>query len=402
VGSLNSLLVSGHWPGESLGREMSFFSRALDFVRGRSAMLARAKREEALGNLSEATALYLEAEAKSEAARVLRMRSDAATDPGQRLLFLSQAIEHAPPAEVRELRVQRARLCLDLARNATRPLTKHELSELANELGSLGESALAADVYALIGDDENQAKMLVEAGAIDRLEQVLDAEHGRERVERARHELHTKIRDLIASGHRRAALALGKQSRLTEEALIAALRDVESRRTIGPRIRLELDGKPNDLAFGDRVIVGRADATLTVPSPAVSREHLELRSGASGPEVVDLGSRNGTLLRGVKLGASLVVHEPTELALGGEVPLVLTPLPDGTLRIECGAETVHAPLGPLLVGGLSFAIAEDGWLELESTTAFLGGLRVNGKIELCHGDEISESADGPVRVKVLS
>lgn len=402
MGSLNSLLVSGQWPGESLGREMSFFSRAFDFVRGRSAVLARAKREEALGNLSEATALYLEADAKAQAARVLEMRSDAATDPGQRLLFLSQAIEHVAAERARALRIQRARLCLDLARNNTRPLTKHELSELANELGSLGEPALAADVYALIGDDENQANMLVEAGAIDRLEQVLDAEHGREREERARHELHTKIRDLVASGHRRHALALGKESHVTEEALIAALRNVEARRAIGPRIRLELDGEPSDVAFGERVIIGRADATLTVPSPAVSREHLELRTGATGPEAVDLGSRNGTLLRGVKLGAPLVVREATELALGGEVPLVLTPLPDGTLRVECGAETVHAPLGPLLVGGLSLEPGQDGWLELSSSSAFLGGLRVDGKIELCHGDEISESVEGPVRVKVLS
>lgn len=380
---------------------MSFFSRALDFVRGRSAVLARAQREEALGNLAEATALYLEAEAKSEVARVLSLRSDAATDPGQRLLLLAQAIQHASESEAHELRVRRARLCLDLARSNTRPLTRHELAELASELGNLGEPALAADVYALIGDAENQAKMLVEAGAIDRLEQVLDQEHHRERDLRARNELHTRIRDLIASGHRRQALALGKESALDEEALIAALRDVEARRARGPRLRLELDGVPTALAFGDRVIIGRADATLTIPSPAVSREHLELRSGASGPEAVDLGSRNGTLLRGVKLGAPLVLREPTELALGGEVPVILTPLPDGTIRIECGVELVHAPLGPLLVGGLSLTTGEDGWLELESSSAFLAGLRVDGKVELCHGDEIAEAADGPVRVKVL-
>lgn len=382
--------------------EMSFFSRALDFVRGRSAVLARAEREEALGNLAEATALYLEAEAKSEVVRILALRADASTDPGQRLLLLAQAIQHSTEAESRELRVKRARLSLDLARQNTRPLTHHELSELASELGSLGEPALAADVYALIGDGENQAKMLVEAGAIDRLEQVLDQEQDRERDARARNELHTRIRDLIASGHRRQALALGKESSLSEEALVAALRDVEARRALGPRIRLEVDGVPIALAFGERVIIGRADATLTIPSPAVSREHLELRSGSEGPEAVDLGSRNGTLLRGVKLGAPLVLREPTELALGGEVPVTLTPLPDGTLRIECGAELVHAPLGPLLVGGLSFSTAEDGWLELESSSAFLAGLRVDGKIELCRGDEIAESAEGPVRVKVLS
>lgn len=380
---------------------MSFFSRALDFVRGRSAVLARAQREEALGNLAEATALYLEAEARSEVTRVLTLRSDAATDPAQRLLLLAQAIQHAGDSESHELRVKRARLCLDLARSNTRPLSRHELSDLASELGNLGEPALAADVYALIGDAENQAKMLVEAGAIDRLEQVLDQEHDKARDLRVRNELHTRIRDLIASGHRRQALAIGKESSDVEEALVAALRDVEARRARGPRIRLELDRTPTDLAFGERVVIGRADATLTIPSPAISREHLELRSGASGPEAVDLGSRNGTLLRGVKLGAALVLREPTELALGGEVPVILTPLPDGTLRIECGAEQVLAPLGPLLIGGLSLALAEDGWLELESSSAFLAGLRVDGKIELCHGDEIAESADGPVRVKVL-
>jgi hypothetical protein len=379
---------------------MSFFSRALDFVRGRTRVLERARREEALGNLAEATALYLEAEAPEEAARILEMRADSATDVGQRLTLLAQAAGHAKAERARELRVKRASLSLDLVRSSTRTLTRHELDELAGEFSSSSEPALAAEVYALIGDSENQAKMLVEAGAIDRLEKVLDAERHRERDERTRNNLHVRLRDLVLSGHRRQALALGKENTVTEETVIALLRDIEHRRVLGPRVTLEIDGEERRVAFGERVIVGRADATLTVPSPAVSREHLELRRGAEGPEAVDLGSRNGTLFRGVKLAAPLRLHESTELALGGEVPFTLTPLDAGGVRIEWGSEKIDAPLGPLRVGSLLLTLATDAWLELEGP-AYLLGLRIDGKIELCRGDVISDAPEGAPRIKVI-
>ncbi len=382
--------------------EMSFFTRALDLVRGKKkAALRRAEREEALGNLGEATVAYLEAEAPVEASRVLALRADAATAPSERLLLLAQAARHAQGEAALELRLRRAQLCVDLLRSGELSLTPHEEALLARELASMGQPTLAAEIYARMGDSENQAKMLVEAGAIDRLEKVLDAQQERTRSERKRVELHSELKDLCLSGRRREALELGSGSGASEEeAVIAFLRDVELRKVVGTRVRLEIDGQSREIAFGTEVLIGRADATVTVPSPAVSREHLVLRRGPEGPEAVDLGSRNGTLLRGVKLATPLTVREPVELSLGGEVPLTLAPIADGGLRIECGEQIVDAPLGALSVGSLRIAPGADGWLEVDARGAFLGGLRVDGTIELCRGDELSESVGGPVRVRV--
>jgi hypothetical protein len=149
-------------------------------------------------------------------------------------------------------------------------------------------------------------------------------------------------------------------------------------------------------------VVGRAGADLVVASPSVSREHLTVRRGPRGPEVLDAGSRNGTLLGGARIDVPVSVGEGIELALGGDVPLRVSPWRSG-VRLEVAGQTLHAPLGPLEIGGWKLTLGEDRWLELESTgaPALLGRLRVDQRIELCRGDELGESADGPLRLRVL-
>ena len=103
------------------------------------------------------------------------------------------------------------------------------------------------------------------------------------------------------------------------------VRELEAKRASGPRADLVIDGQRLELCFGDSVVVGRAEAGINVGSPSVSREHLMIRRGARGPEVVDLGSRNGTTLSGARLDAPVSVGEKLELLLGGEVTLVIEP-----------------------------------------------------------------------------
>lgn len=79
---------------------------------------------------------------------------------------------------------------------------------------------------------------------------------------------------------------------------------------------------------GRRLIVGREpDCDLPVADENVSRHHLALHATEGGIQIEDLGSSNGTFVRGTKLQpgtiATLGPHEPVELA---STVLVLQPV----------------------------------------------------------------------------
>jgi FHA domain len=381
---------------------MGLLSRARELLSGRrSRALARARRREAEGRLEEATALYLEGEEPDEAVRLLSLRADSALDPATRLSLLAQAAGRATGERSRELELRRRRLMAELVKESKLDLTRPELRDLADRLGALGDPSLAAELYALMGDSDAQARMLVQAGAIEKLENVLDAEERRERAERQQSEIERRVRDFLSLGLRRKAIAEGATLRTADTALAVLLDDVLRKKITGPRVRLELDGVVSELVFGHEILIGRAGATLTVASPAVSREHLVIRRGASGPEIADLGSSNGTLLSGVRIDAPLPVGEGIQVFLGGEVAVRVSPSDAGAVRIELGDDTLIAPLGPFSVLGCRISPGADGWLELVATAPlFLAGLRVSGGIELCHGDSFSVSAGDAARLRL--
>ncbi len=359
----------------------------------------KARREEALGHLDEATALYVEAGAPDEAARVLAVRADSALDSGDRLRLLAQAAGLASGDAARGFAVRHARLCVELARSGTLRPGDSELRALGAKLEALGEPALAADVYALSGDTDAEARALVSAGAVERLEQVLDARQSADRTARERDELARQVRDLEHSGRRREALSLG--ARLADDADIAALlRRIELERVTGPCARLVIDGSDLEIAFGDEISIGRADTTLVVASPAISRHHLSVRRGTAGPEALDAGSSNGTTLAGARLDVPVAVGEGIELLLGGEVAVALAPWQRG-VRVTVGQRVVYAPLGPLELGGWRVAPGAGDWLELEAgSPAYLGALRVDARLELCRGDALSREPGAAPRLEV--
>jgi pSer/pThr/pTyr-binding forkhead associated (FHA) protein len=386
---------------------MRWFSRALGALRGRFAVnqLRRARRQEALGQLGEATATYLEAGALEQAVRLFALRADAASEPSERLALLAQAIDHAFEPERLVLRRRRARLLLEQVRAGMVRLVPNELVELGGELEQVDEPRLAAEAYQLAGDPDGQARALVAAGDVERLEEVLDAEQARVRGERNRHELVQQIRDLERQGKRRHALAIAAQQTRSDEArgdINALVRRIEQRRLLGPSVRLVLDDGSSDLIFGRSIVIGRSDASLVIASPNVSRAHLEIRNGAFGPELRDLGSRNGTTLGGAQLSAPVRVGDGLSLMLGGEVALDVEPDPAGGVAVRVGGQRYHAPLGPLELGSFRLDIADDRWIELDTGTshAYLAGLSVTGTLELCAGDEICERVAAAPRIRV--
>ena len=129
-------------------------------------------------------------------------------------------------------------------------------------------------------------------------------------------------------------------------------------------------------------------------SPAISRKHLLVRRGTSGPEALDAGSSNGTTLAGASVDVPVSVGDGIELLLGGEVSVAVSPW-QGGVRVAVGQRVVYAPLGPLELEGWRVAPGTDDWLELEArTAAYLGALRVDARIELCRGDTLTREPGG--------
>jgi DNA-binding winged helix-turn-helix (wHTH) protein len=67
------------------------------------------------------------------------------------------------------------------------------------------------------------------------------------------------------------------------------------------------------LAFGENVVGREAGCTLTIPSDLVSRRHARIVVTGEGATLMDLGSKNGTLLGGRR------IEQGTELADGDEI-----------------------------------------------------------------------------------
>jgi pSer/pThr/pTyr-binding forkhead associated (FHA) protein len=76
-----------------------------------------------------------------------------------------------------------------------------------------------------------------------------------------------------------------------------------------------------DVASNGTWVIGRAsgEADLVIPSPTVSAKHAVLRSSSDGRlEIHDLGSSNGTIVNGRKIGREWTAIKPSgELWLGG-------------------------------------------------------------------------------------
>jgi len=103
------------------------------------------------------------------------------------------------------------------------------------------------------------------------------------------------------------------------------------------RLRVRVEDGPDAGAIaepdaGASISVGTAaDNALVVADPLISRYHLELRRTDGGVEVVDLGSRNGTWVGGVRLDRG-VVPPGTRLRAG-----------DTTVTVEDAGSSVTPP-----------------------------------------------------------
>lgn len=383
-----------------------------DFLRKNTDVRA-AKQAELRGDLARAVELYGLAGAAGEAARVMILRGDAETDGRLRLQYYVQAASMAPEGERRdEARKKRASLLvsqLGQAR-AVSSAARRELSFAAEELLAVGDAVGAADAYRLAGDKEGEARALAQSGDVERLESLLHDEQLSSRQDHLRTELHANVEVMVASGRRREALAAA-DAWLAKHEDDAPLRErasvLRSRRALGPLAQLRLRGERMPLVLGSEVVIGRTEGTLLVPSQAVSRKHVRIAREDGVIVVRDLGSRNGTQLRGLALVGAIPVGDGLELTLGKEVRLRLSPSSafDGAVAIELCGERYVAPIGPARISGLPWELREgsDPWIELVTggRDAYIGEMSLVPAVTLLVGDVLASERGGPEVLRVV-
>ncbi len=134
----------------------------------------------------------------------------------------------------------------------------------------------------------------------------------------------------------------------------------------GPTLAITPRQAPQGLPDGVLTIGRDQTNTIVVDDLMVSRHHAELRPVATGYELVDLGSQNGTFVGGVRITAA-PVQFGDEIAVGS-TSLVLSP--DGLLPAETRAGVSYAASalqvvtdqGKVILDGISFALEEGSFL----------------------------------------
>jgi DNA-binding winged helix-turn-helix (wHTH) protein len=116
------------------------------------------------------------------------------------------------------------------------------------------------------------------------------------------------------------------------EAREAAVRSPSERRPHGLSYRLIYDDREISLRPGENLLGRVDDSVVWIDSPSVSRRHARITVDEGGATLEDLGSRNGTFLRGERLAGHAVLADGDEFRLGQVViRLRIRPL-DATTR----------------------------------------------------------------------
>ena len=369
--------------------------------------LEQARAAEVRGELDQAAALFAQARRLDEASRVMLLRGDGETDPTARLRHYVQALATAPLRTSAHTNARRKHATLVLAigaGEAVTPALRQDLLQAGRDFEAIGEHERAAEAYARAGDVEGEARALARLGDVEKLDALLLGQQGRDREAMARREANEEVLTLVATGRRREAVVMAQAS--GDEAVRERGRGIEARRVFGDVVGVSLDGREMRLVLGDEVIIGRL-AAISVASAAMSRQHVTIARRGDDVVVRDLGSRNGTLLRGLALVGEATVGEGVEVRLGKEVPLVVRPTDElpGAVALEIAGARYVAPLGPAKLGVRAWRLerAPDGWVELiteDDPPAFAGALRLAPRVTLLRGDAMSRERGGAAVLRV--
>ena len=372
-----------------------------------------AERLELAGDLEGAARTFLDAEMFDDAARVLLLRADAEVLVDKRMAFCQKAASIARDKQIAKTALARkARLRFDIVKERQGALLKSEMLLAGKELEEADENEVAAEAYALAGDEEGEVRALTAAGLIDRLEEKLRISQASAKSDNDVALAQKRVVDLDRVGERRAALALAKTTRdqgTADDRVETAARSIRAKLCRGPICELKIRGVVRRYALGKGVTIGRGEATIVAQSTALSRVHLRIGRTADGVTIEDCATRNGTFLAGARLSRPIPVGEGVSLRLGGEIPCTVRPAEAGAVQVDIGGRAYFAPLGPLSLEGREIDLDGDGFNDdsfvvfrtTPALPAFLGEYQLGPIVELAAHDAPSTARGGPPLFTVL-
>jgi DNA-binding winged helix-turn-helix (wHTH) protein len=92
------------------------------------------------------------------------------------------------------------------------------------------------------------------------------------------------------------------------------------------------------LADGEHVIGRDPQAVLRIPSNRVSRQHARIAVSGAHAVLEDMGSRNGTFVRGQRVTAPLELTSGDEIFVGSEVITFTVAFPEGSTEEDTAGE----------------------------------------------------------------
>ena len=96
------------------------------------------------------------------------------------------------------------------------------------------------------------------------------------------------------------------------------------------RYWLLFDARQIPLSAGENVLGRAPDAEVWIDAPGVSRHHARISLSGADATVQDLGSKNGTYLRGQRVTAPSVLIDGDQIRLGSVVVIFRIPPPAGS------------------------------------------------------------------------
>jgi hypothetical protein len=196
----------------------------------------------------------------------------------------------------------------------------HEAAELFAQLGDFGG---AGECYEFVGEDLLAAEAYQKGGEVDRLESVLQRDENRRKRTYKVTDAFEEYRLQMSRGERDLALisirtCVDSAAEADRAAYVAAQRELEERLLTDGSVLLRAT-QPQLFVGSFPVHLGREQTNqIALRDGGVSRQHARIDAAAGGYSLTDLGSKNGTLLGGVRLiaGGTLPLPPSGELGIG--------------------------------------------------------------------------------------
>ncbi len=106
--------------------------------------------------------------------------------------------------------------------------------------------------------------------------------------------------------------------------------------TVTPRVRYWLVWETRQIALnlGENIIGRAPDAAIWIDAPGVSRHHARIVLRDTGAALEDLGSKNGTFVKGQRVTAAAPLSDGDQIRLGSVVVTFRIPPPAGSTETE--------------------------------------------------------------------